>query len=78
MEKKGCILVADDEEIMRDVLSDLLSSESYDVDLAENGMQTLKRIESGEYGVVLLDLMMPDLDGLKVLKELKEGKNKIK
>ena len=75
MERKGCILVADDEEIMRDVLSDLLSSESYDVDLAENGMQTLKRIESGEYGVVLLDLMMPDLDGLKVLKELKEGKN---
>jgi DNA-binding NtrC family response regulator len=75
MNKRGHILVADDEEIMRDVLSDLLLSESYDVDLAENGLQALKMIESGEYELVLLDLMMPDLDGLKVLEELKEVKN---
>jgi len=68
----GRILIADDEEIMRDVLSELLSSESYDIDLAENGLQALEMIRQNEYSVVLLDLMMPELDGLQVLEELKK------
>jgi DNA-binding NtrC family response regulator len=71
MDKNGRILIADDEEIMRDVLSDLLSSESYSFELAENGLQTLKKIQNTEFSLVLLDLMMPDLDGLQVLEELK-------
>jgi DNA-binding NtrC family response regulator len=64
------ILVVDDEEIMRDVLSDLLASESYSVDVAENGLLALEKIRDNEYGVVLLDLMMPEVDGLQVLREL--------
>lgn len=66
------ILVADDEEIMRDVLTDLLSSESYTVDLAENGMQALEMVRNQDYGVLLLDLMMPELDGFQVLQELQK------
>ncbi len=66
------ILVADDEEIMRDVLGALLTSENYRVDLAQNGTQALDMIKDKEYSVVLLDLMMPDLDGLQVLEELKK------
>ncbi len=66
------ILVADDEEIMRDVLGALLASENYRVDLAQNGTQALDMIRDKEYSVVLLDLMMPDLDGLQVLEELKK------
>jgi len=58
---------------MRDVLSTLLSSESYKVDLAKTGSQALEMIRDGDYGVVLLDLMMPDLDGLGVLEELKKA-----
>jgi two-component system response regulator ResD len=73
MNTNGRILVADDEEIMRDVLSTLLSSEAYKVDLAETGSQALQMIRDKEYGVVLLDLMMPDLDGLQVLEELKKS-----
>jgi DNA-binding NtrC family response regulator len=69
------ILVADDEEIIRDVLSDLLSSASYKVDLAENGFQALDKIRDTEYGVILLDLMMPDIDGFQVLQELKHIEN---
>jgi DNA-binding NtrC family response regulator len=69
------ILVADDEEIMRDILSTLLSSESYRVDLAETGAQALEMIQENDYGVVLLDLMMPDMDGLQVLEELKKTEN---
>jgi DNA-binding NtrC family response regulator len=76
MGTNGRILVADDEEIMRDVLSTLLSSESYKVDLAENGSQALEMMRDKEYGVVLLDLMMPGLDGLQVLEELKKTDNK--
>jgi DNA-binding NtrC family response regulator len=70
MSTNGRILVADDEEVMRDVLSTLLSSESYAVDLAESGSQALEMIRETEYGVVLLDLMLPDIDGLQVLEEL--------
>lgn len=71
----GRILVVDDEEIMRDVLSALLSSESYAVDLAENGAQALERIQEKEYGVMLLDLMMPDVDGFQVLEKLRKSEN---
>ena len=71
----GHILVVDDEEIMRDVLSALLSSESYHVDLAENGAQALGMIREKDYGVMLLDLMMPDVDGFQVLEELKKSEN---
>jgi len=75
MSTNGRILVADDEEIMRDVLSTLLSSESYKVDLAETGSQALDMIRDKDYSVVLLDLMMPDLDGIGVLEELKKAEN---
>ncbi|HTY63894.1 MAG TPA: sigma-54 dependent transcriptional regulator [Acidobacteriota bacterium] len=71
----GQILVVDDEEILRDVLSVLLSSESYSVDLAENGAQALEMIREKDYGVMLLDLMMPDVDGFQVLEELKNSEN---
>jgi DNA-binding NtrC family response regulator len=66
------ILVVDDEEIMRDVLSDLLISESYRVDIAENGLAALEKIRDNDYGVVLVDLMMPEIDGLQVLRELQK------
>jgi DNA-binding NtrC family response regulator len=64
------ILVADDEEIVREVLSDLLVAENYAIDLASSGQQTLEKVRSGDYGLVLLDLMLPDLDGLQILEEL--------
>jgi DNA-binding NtrC family response regulator len=75
MNSNGRILVVDDEEIMRDVLSDLLSSESYKVDLAENGSQALEMMRDRDYGVMVLDLMMPDLDGFQILEEMKKAEN---
>ena len=64
------ILVVDDEEIIRDVLAELLSSESYTVETAENGSKALEMVRNRDYGCILLDLMLPDLDGLQVLEEL--------
>ena len=69
MNGNGRILVVDDEEIMRDVLSTLLGSEKYRVDLAETGAQALEMVRDRDYGAVLLDLMLPDMDGLAVLEE---------
>jgi len=70
MSPNGKILVVDDEEIMRDVLSTLLTGENYQVDFAQSGAQALDMVRDQEYSVVLLDLMMPGMDGLQVLEEL--------
>jgi len=75
MTSNGRILVADDEEIIRDVLSTLLGTENYKVDLAHNGTQTLEMVREKDYSVVLLDLMMPDMDGLQVLEEFRKVEN---
>jgi DNA-binding NtrC family response regulator len=75
MDTKGRVLVVDDEEIMRDVLSALLTSESYAVDLAENGAQALEMIQDEDYDAMLLDLMMPEVDGIQVLEELRKIEN---
>ena len=66
------VLIVDDEEILREVLSLLLISESWVVDAVETGGEALARVREREYGVVLLDLMLPDIDGLKVLEEMRK------
>jgi two-component system response regulator PilR (NtrC family) len=72
MNSQQRILVVDDEEIMRDVLSTLLQSESYRVALAQNGSEAQEKVRDQEYDVVLLDLMMPDIDGLQVLESFQK------
>ena len=72
MSSNGKILVVDDEEIMRDVLSTLLAAENYSVDFAHNGAQALEKARESDYSVVLLDLMMPDMDGFQVLEEFRK------
>jgi DNA-binding NtrC family response regulator len=71
MNDRGRILVVDDEEVVRDVLETFLRKEDYLVDLAENGVQALQMVDGGDYDVVLLDLMMPDMDGLGVLESFR-------
>lgn len=60
---------------MREVLSSLLKGENYSIDFAQNGTEALEKVREGDYSVVLLDLMMPDMDGLKVLEEFKKIEN---
>lgn len=69
MAKKGSVLVVDDEEIMRDVLETLLSAEGYRVDLAKTGEDGLEAYARREYDVVLLDVSMPGMGGLRALEE---------
>ena len=70
MAKKGSVLVVDDEEIMRDVLETLLSAEGYRVDLAKTGEEGLEAYGRRAYDVVLLDVSMPGIGGLRALEEL--------
>jgi len=67
--KKGSVLIVDDEEIMREVLETLLSSEGYRVDLAKTGEEGLESYGRRTYDVVLLDVSMPGIGGLRALEE---------
>lgn len=69
---RGRILVIDDEPDIRESLETLLAQESYQVELAANATEGLKRLESGPYDLVLLDLMMPDKSGMQVLEEVRQ------
>src|SRR5882762_3490797 len=69
MARKGSVLVVDDEEIMRDVLETVLSSDGYRVDLAKTGEEGLDAYTKRSYDVVLLDVSMPGIGGLRALEE---------
>ncbi|MGD8563744.1 MAG: response regulator [Desulfarculaceae bacterium] len=67
------VLVADDEESIRDGVQQVLSRQGYEVVTAENGRQALALLEREEFQVLLLDLRMPDLEGMEVLRRVKES-----
>ena len=69
---KGRILIVDDEADIRESLEALLTMEEYSVDLAPNATEGLKKIEAGNFDLVLLDLMMPDRSGMEVLQDVRE------
>jgi DNA-binding NtrC family response regulator len=66
------ILIADDEKNIRELLRDELADRGSRVAVAENGLNALALLEKEEFDVLLLDLNMPGLAGLEVLKKLKE------
>lgn len=63
------ILVVDDELGIRDLLSEILNDEGHHVDLAENAGQARSACRESAYDLVLLDIWMPDTDGVSLLKE---------
>ena len=67
----GHVLVVDDIEANRDVLSRRLKQQGYAVATAENGRQALARLRADTFDLVLLDIMMPEMDGYEVLRRLK-------
>ncbi|MDK6566711.1 response regulator transcription factor [Corynebacterium pyruviciproducens] len=67
------ILVADDEQAVRESLRRSLSFNGYDVVLAEDGAQAVKLIEAEQPELVILDVMMPQMDGLEVCRTLRSS-----
>ncbi|HET9531527.1 MAG TPA: sigma-54 dependent transcriptional regulator [Blastocatellia bacterium] len=70
MARKGSILVVDDEEVMRDVLDSLLVEEGYQVELARTGEEGLDKFQQRPFDLVLLDVSMPGIGGLRTLEEI--------
>jgi DNA-binding response OmpR family regulator len=75
MEPKTCmsdlILVVDDNEMNRDMLSRRLKRQGYQVQMAENGQTALDMLHENQYALVLLDVMMPRMNGYEVLETVK-------
>ena len=74
MSEKISVLVVDDEEHIRNILEYNLRLEGFEVYLAENGRTAIEHARQKKPDVILLDWMMPEMDGLEVLSELKGDK----
>ena len=66
------ILVADDEMSIRLLYSEELKEEGYDVYLASNGKEALEIVEKVPLDLVILDIKMPEMDGIEALRQIKE------
>lgn len=69
------ILIIDDERGIRNTLREILADEGYEVDVAENGKQGLEMAQAKAYDLIFTDIKMPEMDGIEVLKALKNGEN---
>jgi DNA-binding NtrC family response regulator len=67
----GCVLIIDDEAEIRESLQTLLEFEGYEVEAAANGAQGLSKLSDRPFDLVLLDLALPDRNGLELLPELR-------
>ncbi len=70
--RPGSILVIDDEEIMREILETLLTREGYEVRLAASAAEGLEHARSVPFDAAIVDMMMPGIDGISALDELKK------
>jgi len=70
--KKG--LVIDDEQIVLDSVSKILTDENYEVDVTLRGLEGLEWAIQKDYDIVLTDVRMPDIGGMKVLRDVKRAK----
>ena len=71
------ILVVDDDRALRDALRRALSLAGYDVDVAEGGQQGLTRVAAGRPDAIVLDIGMPDVDGLEVCRRLRRAGDRV-
>jgi CheY-like chemotaxis protein len=66
------ILLVEDDELMINLYSNLFSSKGYSILVSKNGEECLQAIDKNKIDLILLDIMMPKMDGLVVLKNLRE------
>jgi len=69
------ILVVDDEPLIREVIKEYCELEEYNVVEANNGLEALEILKKEKIDIIILDIMMPKLDGFSTLKKIKEIKN---
>lgn len=67
------VLIVDDTETMRRYEHLLLSEEGYDLDMATNGVEALERVSKAQPDLILLDIMMPEMDGIECCRRIKSN-----
>ena len=67
------ILVVDDEENIRLLFKEELEEEGYEVEIASNGYDALEKLKKSQFGVVIMDIKMPGMDGIQALNEIKNA-----
>ncbi len=72
---KEKILLADDEVELTKAIKIILEHNGYDVDVVENGLEVLGKLKKTHYQLIILDIMMPKLDGIQTVIKLRENKN---
>ncbi|MFC1570511.1 response regulator [Candidatus Omnitrophota bacterium] len=72
IQKESRIVIADDNHEICDLISDILKDVGYNVDAVHTGYELLAYLETNNPRVIILDLMMPDKDGMSILGTLKE------
>lgn len=71
------LLIIDDERGIRNTLREILADEGHEVEIAENGKQGLEMAQAKAFDLIFSDIKMPEMDGIEVLKALKEGEEAI-
>ena len=69
------VLIVDDEEMIRAVLREYIEFEGGEADEALDGMEAVKKARENDYDIILMDVMMPKLDGFSAVKEIRKFKN---
>ncbi|MEJ2617205.1 MAG: response regulator, partial [Ignavibacteriaceae bacterium] len=72
MKKQWDILIVDDEQVVIDAVVKICSSEGYSVDWSIDAKEALGKFEKNSYKLIVCDIMMPDIDGFKLLDELRK------
>ncbi len=69
------ILIVDDEANIRELIKKYAKFENYDVDEAVNGMEAIEKTKNNHYDLIIMDVMMPELDGFSAIKEIRKEHN---
>ena len=75
--EKNKALVIDDEQIVLDSVSKILTDENYEVDVSLSGREGLNQAVNKDYDIVLTDIRMPDIGGMRVLRDVKRAKSSL-
>ena len=71
------ILVVEDEPTLNKIIAKRLKIEAYSVDCAFNGKEALDYLDAAEYDLLIVDIMMPEMDGLTLVKKLRDGGSRV-
>lgn len=72
---KSSILVVEDEKVLRETLEYNLTNEGYEVETSADGLEAFQKAHTGNYNLILLDIMLPGMDGFEICRKIRAEKN---